>query len=133
MPINISIDGAPTKDSYLKVRMTIVTSLLNEFINGTDIAKLNFLMSIDFWDWEIESLLESMEGASKTLQVTGTERIIPVKAKGAGKTIDEVKAEMLDTWNVCISEINELYETFDEYDLDGLGLFEAIDFDVYYK
>ena len=127
------MDGVPSIDDYLTFRANTLTEILLGLLGGDKLSQINFLMNLDFWDWEVESLLEAFDAAGTAPKIKGVNRVIYVRKKGCGMTISETRDELIDRWNNMVSMADEIYDEFDAQDLDGLGLFAAMDFDVYYK
>lgn len=123
----------PTAEKYLKFRMNVMLNVLKEFFKNGDLAKINFLITIDFWDWEMECILEGTNTVNMFPKVTGVNRVIPVKLKTNELSALALKTELLNHWNALVIETHQLYGTLDEDDRDGLGLFDVIDFNLYLK
>jgi hypothetical protein len=125
---------APTAEGYLAFRTNVLLGVLKQFLGGSELAKINFLISLDFWDWELECIMEALDGMGMIPKLTGINRVIPVKVKGDKPSLHDLRRDLLMHWNAMVQEANKIYDELDDDDKDGLGFFmETMDFDVYYK
>ncbi len=146
------MEDVPTPQSYLMDKSRSFLEVLEGFfgdgrtdfpvddpnhpmgmIRADEMCVINFLMNIDFWDWEMECILESFSTISIIPLVVGAERIVPIMRKGDPNNLLGVRKEVIKTWNDLIEVTRVLFSYLDEEQRDSLELLVEIDFDVYLK
>lgn len=94
---------------------------------------LNFIRDISFWEWEIESILESFSLLNLTPLSVGADRIVPVLRKDDPTNSFQLRKKLVGSWNKLILSSRAIYDSISEEQKLLISEGVDIDFNLYYK